>query len=182
MFLHEAYCVLLFLKSLLPGTDPWSQAEVQPGPVSAVREREGCSRPGSTYVSSPLPAHASAFLFYTTSFFPALIVCLPTLPGLLKQNAGISSLLHSQSHSFYFYTKVIWNWLTGGLCTPFTLDATLCTLGRSDSYQLLKNPNAIKKQWRQNIAVPPQAEEDTFETHSSQSVTGSASGIWNENE
>lgn len=96
----------------------------QPGPVNVARERGLQSRPGSTYVSSPLPAHAPAFLFYTNSFFPSLIVCLPTVPGLLKQNAGIffsSPFTKPQFSLLYWsYIKLV-NWMARQVCPHLPL-------------------------------------------------------------
>lgn len=81
----------------------------QPGLVSAARERGLQSKPGSTFMPSLLPAHAPAFL-YTTSCVPSLIVCL-TLPGLLKQNAGIFFYfllsIHKATVLYWGYIKLL---------------------------------------------------------------------------
>lgn len=101
-----------FLKDFFQAQSPNPRLRLtllgQLGPVSEARESGLLSKPGSTYVSSPLPAHAPAFLFYTTSFVPSLIVCLPILPGLLKLNAGVFlfSLLHSQTKGFTFIQQL----------------------------------------------------------------------------
>lgn len=168
MCLHEVLCVW-FLQSLAPGQFPNPRLRLtplgQPGPVTAAREKELQLKPGSSFLSSPLPTHAPAFLFYTTSFFPSLIVCLPTLPELFKLNADIFSLFSSPFTKPHFYIKLV-NWTVWLFLTWFTLQDTVWVLGRLDSYPLSRKQsvNATKKKHRrQNIVqLVPQPQKDYF--------------------
>lgn len=55
---------------------------------------------GSSSVFSPLPSHAPGFLFLQHLLLSFLIVCLPVLPALLKQNAGF--FLNSLHLNWFF--------------------------------------------------------------------------------
>lgn len=57
------------------------------------------------------PAHCQLMLLLSS--FPSLIVCLPTLPGLFKQNADISFLFSIHKATvFTLYTLVNWTMKT----------------------------------------------------------------------